>query len=126
GCWRTLMRQSRSPKSGNILRCPWPTFTLPLTVLPGISVQPVTTQLLTDKAANFADLLSRLLNLREIRTEQLVNQDKLAQAWLAALVAGESAPPDVDALRRLARVLEIAEPDFTAAAVRHLVAIAEV
>lgn len=83
-------------------------------------------QLLTDKAANFADLLIRLLDLREIRTKQIVSQGKLAQAWLAALVAQESAPPDVDALRRLARVLEIAEPDFTAAAVRHLVAISEV
>ena len=70
-------------------------------MLPGISVSPETTQLLTDKAANFADLISRLLNPRGIRTKQFVSQGELAQAWLAALIAGESAPPDVDALRLL-------------------------
>ena len=60
-------------------------------------------------------------------SESARDSDKaVRQAWQAALVAQESAPPDVDALRRLARVLEIAEPDFMGAAVRHLVAISEV
>lgn len=84
----------------------------------------VTTQLLTDKAASFSDLLSRLLALREIDTAQLAATGKLDQSWLMSLLAGEAANPDVEALRRLARALELAEPDFTATAVRHLVVVA--
>lgn len=85
----------------------------------------VTTQLMTDKAANFSDLLSRLLELREFDTAQLTSEAKLDPGWLSSLLAGERTSPDVEALRRLARALELAEPDFTAAAVRHLVAVAE-
>lgn len=85
-------------------------------------ISEITSQLLTDKAANFADLLSRLLDLREISAEQLAAQIDVDQGQLSALLAGESAKLDIDALCRLARALDLSAPEFTAAAVRHLVA----
>jgi hypothetical protein len=80
-------------------------------------------QLLTDKAANFSGLLSRLFDLRQIPMEECI-EIGLDQVWVSKLLAGEDAGSDIDALRRLARALELPEPEFSAAAVLHLVRMA--
>lgn len=86
-------------------------------------VEQIRAQILTDKEASFSVLLSRLLEASDRDIEQLADQARLDPAWLTSLASGKSANPDVDALRGLARSLSLPEPDFVAAAVRHLVSV---
>lgn len=87
-------------------------------------LEQIKTQILTDRAASFPDLLGRLVDLRETSLEQLVAQTGLDRAWLSAMLAGDSVSADIDALRSLARALELPEPDFAAEAIRHILATA--
>lgn len=84
----------------------------------------LSSQLLTDRAANFPILLNRLLALKGISPEILADRGIFDRQWLSSLLSGEGAAPDVLALRRLARVLDLPEPEFAASAVMHLVATA--
>jgi hypothetical protein len=86
-------------------------------------VAQIRSQILADKEASFSDLLSRLLEASHRDIEQVADQAGLDPDWLSSLVSGTSASPDIDSLRSLARTLSLPEPDFAAAAVRHLVAI---
>lgn len=88
-----------------------------------VQVEQLRFQILTDKEASFSDLLSRLLEASDRDIEQLADQARLDQAWLTSLAAGKSVNPDVGALRGLARSLSLPEPDFAAAAVRHIVSV---
>ncbi|PWE30280.1 hypothetical protein C4N9_06210 [Pararhodobacter marinus] len=81
----------------------------------------IISMLLTDKSASFPELLSRLLDLRQIKSEDLASEADLDPAWLSDLTTGAEAAPDIEALRRLANALELPEPEFAAAAVSHLV-----
>ncbi|MCT2539973.1 hypothetical protein [Sedimentimonas flavescens] len=82
--------------------------------------QPLIDQLLADRAVAFPDVLARILDLKTMDAQQVARENSIDEEWLSGLIAGEAVNLDLEALRQLARALDVSEAEFVSIGVRHL------
>lgn len=75
---------------------------------------------LTDRDIPFPLALTRIMAIRTFQEAQVAEQAGLDAIWLSNLVAGKHVIPDLSALQAMALVLNVPEPDFVAAGIRHI------
>lgn len=77
-------------------------------------------QVLADRDIPFPLALTRIMAVCSLQEAQVAEQAKLDPLWLSNLIAGEHVTPDLSALQAIALVLDVPEPDFVGAGIRHI------
>ena len=76
-----------------------------------------------DHEVAFDQALRKALAALGTDTAQIAASSSVAPSWLSALTEGHPADIDIEALRSLARTLQVPEADFVSQGVRHLISI---
>jgi hypothetical protein len=77
--------------------------------------------LFADRDTDFVEVLHKALAVLGTDTARLAASASVPTSWLASLLAGGPAAIDLEALRKLARALNVREADFVSHGVRHLI-----
>lgn len=80
-------------------------------------------RVLANEALGFSERVAQATKLLGFDITTMAEHASVEVDWLLGLIEGKPVSPDVKALCALAKAFGIAEPDFTGAGVRHLLAV---
>lgn len=83
----------------------------------------ISAELFTNAETTFESALQRAMVVQQVNVDTLLEISKQKHQWVDALLKGEWVDIDLTALRAIARVLQVPEPEFLAKAVKHLVSL---